>query len=489
MSGIIGENGFSIPEKRISNHVTVLYGNMEVAILHDVTEVPIRLTISERDAVWSDSGSMEKTIIVDTNISEQNFSFEVPVIERRFIFWKRTAVFVVKFAVSVVQDSGTIRDNTVRQYTYKGVSGNEDYNRYDNFILQAVIYWNGEFLRDTDPPSIPLDQNLVKAMLYQESRVGNDPAANIDIMQVGNPDDLAMRTLRGELQEYWIHNGVLQLLSYPEAKIESAHDSVHWGVRWLYHKAQSTTEDHRRFWRPWKEAVKRYGPGTNKYADDVWNIYTNGIKKEGRNNIQLWLPLLIPLIVFSLVWWSHMSSNTPVQYTHLLANVVSTVKYETEEILAPFDSSLRASIVIREKDWWESLEVYRVLDERKVLITLSESPGEPSILLAQFRQLGDSSLPFLEVYGITHMGHGDLYIYKIVDREALLVLKVTAVDVNPDIRFAPDNRDKYGHSECGEVFEKDRLINDFADVNDDGFYDVTISGIEIILCDSGGEEF
>ena len=62
---------------------------MEVAILHDVTEVPIRLTISERDAVWSDSGSMEKTIIVDTNISEQNFSFEVPVIERRFIFLEK----------------------------------------------------------------------------------------------------------------------------------------------------------------------------------------------------------------------------------------------------------------------------------------------------------------------------------------------------------------------------------------------------------------
>ncbi|MFC1613651.1 hypothetical protein ACFL23_05025, partial [Patescibacteria group bacterium] len=178
--------------------------------------------------------------------------------------------------------------NKVQMYDqFHGTGGKEDYNRFDNEIIEAVDYWNNFFVKQEYPPEKLLDYNLVKAIIYRESRVGYQRGGEVDVMQVGNEGDPALDTLRGKLEEReWI-NGEEVKLDY-QAKIEIPKDSVYWGVRWLYHKAQGITFDEKRYWRSWKNAVLGYGPGTAEYVDYVWRVYKEGrdfngkVEKRGR---------------------------------------------------------------------------------------------------------------------------------------------------------------------------------------------------------------
>ncbi|OGH95085.1 MAG: hypothetical protein A2538_04065 [Candidatus Magasanikbacteria bacterium RIFOXYD2_FULL_41_14] len=123
-----------------------------------------------------------------------------------------------KMEIKFVFDDGGSGKPLVR-YTHKGILNNEDYNRYDDVISEVVSYWNGEFGKDTDPPPEPLDPNLVKALIFQESRMGYDTDAGANVMQVGNTGDPSILTLRGELRESWIHNSKLIPLKY-DAKLK-----------------------------------------------------------------------------------------------------------------------------------------------------------------------------------------------------------------------------------------------------------------------------
>ncbi|MBU0619521.1 MAG: hypothetical protein V1768_02090 [Patescibacteria group bacterium] len=187
--------------------------------------------------------------------------------------------------------------NIIQKYIYRGISGEEDYNRFDNEILEAVQYWNDIFSKQEYPPEELLDPNLVKAMIFRESRVGHEKGGEVDVMQVGNAGYSAISTLNNDgsiidpvtgqpIKEHEIIDGKEQVLDYHgEANANTVYNSIHWGVRWLYHKAQRITFDDKRYWRAWKKAVKRYGPGTDKYVNAIWNIYKNGIDPD--NNI-LW---------------------------------------------------------------------------------------------------------------------------------------------------------------------------------------------------------
>lgn len=171
----------------------------------------------------------------------------------------------------------------IQTYIYQGISGDEDYNKFDYEINKIVEYWNNIFINEPYPPEELLDPSLVKAMIYKESRMGYyDKYSFPDIMQVGHEDDPAMRTLRGELIESEIRKGRKpEKLNYKEAVVNNFEDSIHWGVRWLYHKAQGITNDERRYWRSWKDAVVGYGPDEQKYIDDIYRIYENGIDQNG----------------------------------------------------------------------------------------------------------------------------------------------------------------------------------------------------------------
>lgn len=387
-----------------------------------------------------------------------------------------------KIEVSVLSDNNNSNgEYPIKLYEYKGVFGNEDYNRYDSIIAEVVAYWNNEFLKDTNPLNEALDPNLVKAIIYQESRVGYYKGENKNIMQVGNPGDPSLKTLRGEFKEYWIHNGEKILLKY-DAKVESAKDSINWGVRWLFHKAQGITNENKRYWKSWKEAVVGFGPPPASYAISVWNIYKKGIKKEKNGIIHLWSVALLALA--SLVFFDTSAASS---LKNRVKNEFNIDQYEILENVEikynPTDKNYFLAQIEWAKDWVEELKVGRLQDEKIEWLDLKNPPEEQSILSAKFLKLKGFSNPIIEVYGMTHAGHGSLYFYEIKDNTLNLLFKTVAVDSNPDTRWAPDNYQKYGYSTRGEIFASDKLVSEYKDMNKDGVSDLILSGTKKIICE------
>lgn len=73
---------------------------------------------------------------------------------------------------------------------------------------------------------------------------------------------------------------------------ENKEESIFWGVRWLYHKAQYILEDDHdelispyvRKWRSWKEATKAYNANpelVENYIKEIFSVYEKGIDLEG----------------------------------------------------------------------------------------------------------------------------------------------------------------------------------------------------------------
>lgn len=104
-------------------------------------------------------------------------------------------------------------------------------------------------------------------------------------MQVGNQDDPALHVLNNDgtrPTEYEMFNGKEEVLNYRDtAKVTSSYDSIHWGIRWLYHRAQGISVDRRQVWHSWHTAISRYGPGTDSYVSQIWNLYKYGNNPEG----------------------------------------------------------------------------------------------------------------------------------------------------------------------------------------------------------------
>ncbi|EKD56540.1 MAG: hypothetical protein ACD_58C00151G0002 [uncultured bacterium] len=189
---------------------------------------------------------------------------------------------------------------------YKSLNG-EDYNKFDGEIYNAVKYWNDEFAKQKFPPLEPLDPNLIKAIAYKESRVGNDLNAGIDVMQITRDECLKiLNNSKDKPTEYEATSGNEVPINYGgEAKVEKPRDSIYWGVRWLYHKLHShiiNKGDHLEpQWISWKEAVKNYGPGTNNYADKIWNLYEKGIDPYKKNN-RLWTYTTLLFVGLLITW-------------------------------------------------------------------------------------------------------------------------------------------------------------------------------------------
>ena len=170
-----------------------------------------------------------------------------------------------------------------------------DYSRFDREIFDAVSFWNTFFLKQKYPPLDPLDPNLVKAIVYRESKLGYYPDENItDVMQVWDPRNPARSTLLDETPESeFITPDEIGYISYSYPKdrtpprVESQEESIFWGVRWLYHKAQylpNLAKPYVRRWRSWREAVWNYNANrelVEEYVHEVFSIYEKGIDFEG----------------------------------------------------------------------------------------------------------------------------------------------------------------------------------------------------------------
>ena len=137
-------------------------------------------------------------------------------------------------------------------------------------------------------------------------------------------------------------------------------------------------------------------------------------------------------------------------------------------------------------DWWEEIKVGRIKNKNINWLRINNLPSEQAILSGRFVNLKNFVNPVVEIYGLTHVGHGFLYIYEIKNDELNLLFKIVAVDYNPDIRWAPDNFEKYGYGNCGEIFSGGKLLNEYKDVNKDGFLDIILSGTQEIFCENGG---
>ncbi|MEK7648505.1 MAG: hypothetical protein AAB400_01160 [Patescibacteria group bacterium] len=204
----------------------------------------------------------------------------------------------------------------VQRYTYRGPDGTHDYNRFDSDILDAVNTWNKEF-NDAYPPPEFLHPNLVKAMVYVESKMGYYEAADYpsypDVMQVADPRNPAIHTLNNDgwlskkgilAQEKEWKKGKFAVVNYGgKANGASPAESIRWGIRWLYHIAQGITHEKTRFWRPWKEAIARYnGGGDPAYSEKVYDTYQRSVDRQStKHPIQLFLflTLFLPLVAIA----------------------------------------------------------------------------------------------------------------------------------------------------------------------------------------------
>jgi hypothetical protein len=86
-------------------------------------------------------------------------------------------------------------------------------------------------------------------------------------------------------------------MSYSYAKdkkpprVETPEESIFWGVRWLYHKAQKfygrgeegLAPPYKRWWLSWRDALYNYNSSSavESYLNDVFSVYRRGVDGEG----------------------------------------------------------------------------------------------------------------------------------------------------------------------------------------------------------------
>lgn len=225
-------------------------------------------------------------------------------------FYADRTPLLEKVVFEIIRESKPEAEITTKIQLYNKIDQN-DYNRYDSEIIDAVKIWNNEFLQQENPQKQPLDPNLVKAMVYIETRMGQGGGANQpypDVMQVADQRNPAIHTLNND---GWVNpkTGTIaresefenpqkfKILDYQgEANGRIPEESIKWGVRWLYHKAQKfygtgskgeLDPPFVREWKTWEVAVIEYNDSGRKmeYKEEVWQLYQKGIDPSGK---RLW---------------------------------------------------------------------------------------------------------------------------------------------------------------------------------------------------------
>lgn len=219
-----------------------------------------------------------------------------------------------RITLRIRRQSVVYSQKDIQKYTYRGSSGKQDYNRFDDEILDAVNAWNKEF-DDEYPPPEPLHPNLIKAMIYVESKMGYYESPGYpsypDVMQVADSNNPAIHTLnkdgwkskKGVLaQESEWKNEHVQYLDYKgAANGTTPRASIVWGTRWLYHRVQGITDKKTRYWKSWKEAVAFYnGGGDPNYVNEVYDAYLRGIdSRDKKYPLKLFILTAVFLAVLS----------------------------------------------------------------------------------------------------------------------------------------------------------------------------------------------
>jgi RHS repeat-associated protein len=154
----------------------------------------------------------------------------------------------------------------------------DKYNMFDKEIAVATLIFNRELAKGTlkfgegytlGIQASPLDVNLVKAMAYKESRLGQGQAV------ATKPSDIFSMFHTGDYGD----KGKMGMTLDDVKKGGGAIESSYWGLRWLYFKSMTSTDGKSKSFVGWEEAVHRYGPGKKQpnYKERVMQIY-NSIK-------------------------------------------------------------------------------------------------------------------------------------------------------------------------------------------------------------------
>ena len=482
------QNKTAVWEKRIR---PISFSRLDIPIgiieVDEGQEISVKVTVIEKDLVFSDSGEKLLTLSVPGSVQlPETHAVTLEVLERRFVFWKTKAVFSVGIDMRVIsEDAPVLR-------TYQSYGG-EDYNRYDDIFSEVVAYWNDEFTRLTDAPDEPLDPNLVKAMAYQESHVGNNPKNNgyIDIIQVGNPNNPALVTLKGELREYWVHDTKLVQLKYPDAVVESVRDSVFWSVRWLYHKAHTNIKNDdgswRTKWKPWQEAVHEYGPGVDEYVQNVWNIYTKGISERGGNTVKLWSfagVLILGLLTY--FWGGASDAGIRRSFAKQFPEMLAVYRIGIDVVRHEEDPSLFVAVEKDRDDWSEHMTVGRIKKGRiNWFPNLPYQVGPSNVIISlRFLNIGGFDEPILEVWSKTHIWNGGIDLYRVGEDELLSVIHIYAFDHHFEDVFDPSGYPEYGggYYSCSSIYKGEKLDVVYRDTDDDGVDEAVLTGVKQTFC-------
>jgi hypothetical protein len=129
----------------------------------------------------------------------------------------------------------------------------------------------------------------------------------------------------------------------------------------------------------------------------------------------------------------------------------------------PGRSHTFVAICDTQSEWWGD---FRCIGYRRgrVLWTASiegEEPGEQSIDSVRALRLGGFANPMIEVFGTTHMGHGNCYLYELRGRTLVCVLSTFALDCHEDLN----------------LIRGGRLDVRYEDLNGDGYQDVIFTGV------------
>lgn len=111
--------------------------------------VPLTFRVTEKDFLFPDIGQKTETMIVDLNGARvQNKVITVEVREKKLRAGKRKALFDITCQAIIQKDQAPFFANksivwweewkTIKQYSYRGINGKEDYNRYDAIINNVV---------------------------------------------------------------------------------------------------------------------------------------------------------------------------------------------------------------------------------------------------------------------------------------------------------------------------------------------------------------
>lgn len=130
-------------------------------------------------------------------------------------------------------------------------------NDFDDLIAGWTQYWN-EVLK----PKIPLDPNLVKALIASESGFQSDilakksdPKSARGLMQVTNVARIALGNEKGEIKDHYITLSIEDL--------NNPANNICAGVRWLFQKQKLAT-GHLGHYADWIETIKDYKGLKNK---------------------------------------------------------------------------------------------------------------------------------------------------------------------------------------------------------------------------------